>query len=213
MSASPGPQKEPATIKWLAAPTSDVWLEQAIAHPLELLIDHAHCERKAAGAVVQLMFRYLCEPGLGEVLSPLAREELEHFERVLTLIKARGRYLEPLPAPPYGAALAKQIRRNEPERMLDSFLVAGLIEARSHERMSLLAAHMQDQELRQLYADLLASEARHFGLYWTLSLERHSREVVETRLKELSVAEVEALTGVLDKPEDVRFHSYGVISQ
>jgi len=69
---------------------------------------------------------------------------------------------------------------------------------------------MPDQELRHLYADLLASEARHFGLYWLLAIERHPREAVEARLKELSVAEVEALTGVLDKPEDVRFHSYGV---
>ncbi len=203
-------RQEPARIKWLAAPTSDAWIEQAIAQPDELLIDHAHCERKAAGAVVQLMFRYLCEPGLGELLSPLAREELEHFERVLSLLKARGRYLEPLKAPPYGALLAKQIRKLEPARMLDSFLVAGLIEARSHERMSLLAVHLPDQELRELYSDLLASEARHFGLYWTLSIERHPREVVEARLRELSVAEVEALTGVLDKPEDVRFHSYGV---
>ncbi|MFL0756777.1 MAG: tRNA isopentenyl-2-thiomethyl-A-37 hydroxylase MiaE, partial [Prochlorococcus sp.] len=48
MSASTGLQKASATIKWLAAPTSDTWLEQAIAHPIELLIDHAHCERKAA---------------------------------------------------------------------------------------------------------------------------------------------------------------------
>ena len=38
-----------------------------------------------------------------------------------------------------GAILAKNIRRDEPLRMLDSFLVAGLIEARSHERMQLLS--------------------------------------------------------------------------
>ncbi|MED5165062.1 MAG: tRNA isopentenyl-2-thiomethyl-A-37 hydroxylase MiaE, partial [Cyanobacteriota bacterium] len=74
MSALAAAKTSKATIKWLAAPTSDAWLELAIAHPLELLIDHAHCERKAAGAIVQLMFRYLCEPGLAEVLSPLARE-------------------------------------------------------------------------------------------------------------------------------------------
>jgi len=38
--------------------------------------------------------------------------------------------------------------------MLDSFLVAGLIEARSHERMALLAAHSPDAELRELYGEL-----------------------------------------------------------
>ena len=126
-----------ASIRWLAAPTSERWIEQAIARPMEVLIDHAHCERKAAGSAVQLMFRYLCEPGLGEALSPLAREELEHFEQVLALLKSRGRYLEPIPSPGYGADLARQIRKGEPQRMLDSFLVAGLIEARSRYTIAL----------------------------------------------------------------------------
>ena len=52
-------QKTVASIRWLAAPTSASWLDQANARPSEVLIDHAHCERKAAGAAVQLMFRYL----------------------------------------------------------------------------------------------------------------------------------------------------------
>ena len=200
------------SIRWLAAPTSRRWVEQAIARPMEVLIDHAHCERKAAGAAVQLMFRYLCEPGLGEALSPLAREELEHFERVLKLLKDRGRYLEPLRSPGYGAWLAKQVRRAEPERMLDSFLVAGLIEARSHERMALLAEHSPDPDLRLLYGDLLKSEARHFGLYWVLSADRYPRDEIVPRLEELAQAEVEALTGELERPGDVRMHSVGVES-
>ena len=106
------PDKSTASIRWLAAPTSWSWVEQANARPMELLIDHAHCERKAAGFATQMMFRYLCEPGLGEVLSPLAREELEHFEQVLELVKSRGRYLEPLPASRYGATLAKEVLTN-----------------------------------------------------------------------------------------------------
>ena len=105
--------KVPKKIKWLNTSTSQSWLDQAIAHPLEILIDHANCERKAAGAAIQMMFRYLCEPGLAEVLSPLAREELEHFERVLQILKSRGRYLEPLQAPPYGSLLAKNIRKDD----------------------------------------------------------------------------------------------------
>ena len=204
------PDKSVASIRWLKAPTSWSWLEQANACPMEVLIDHAHCERKAAGSAVQMMFRYLCEPGLGEVLSPLAREELEHFEQVLALIKARGRYLEPLPSPGYGAELAKHIRKAEPHRMLDSFLVAGLIEARSHERMALLAEHSPDPDLRLLYGDLLTSEARHFGLYWTLAESRWSREEIKPRLEELSEHEWRALDGKLDDPQGVRMHSVGI---
>lgn len=204
------PEKAVASIRWLAAPTSFSWVEQANARPMEVLIDHAHCERKAAGAAVQMMFRYLCEPGLGEALSPLAREELEHFEQVLRLIKARGRYLEPLPSPGYGGELAKHIRKGEPQRMLDSFLVAGLIEARSHERMALLAEHSPDPQLRELYGDLLASEARHFGLYWVLCEQRYPREMITARLEQLAAAEAQALAGELERPEDVRMHSCGV---
>ena len=198
------PNRAHVRIKWLISSTSDSWLKQAIDNPIEMLIDHAHCERKAAGAAVQLMFRYLCEPGLAEALSPLAREELDHFERVLGILKSRGRYLEPLPAPPYGAALAKQIRTPEPDRMLDSFLVAGLIEARSHERMSLLARYSQDLELASLYRELLDSEARHFCLYWKLAEERFERKLIASRLKELAEAEAEILSELHPEP---RMHS------
>jgi len=193
-----------ARVKWLAAPSGAAWLEQAIAHPELVLIDHAHCERKAAGVALQLMFRYPSDEGLGAVLSPLAREELEHFEQVLQLLQRRGVALRPLAAPPYGAALTAQVRRGEPKRMLDSFLVAGLIEARSHERMALLATHSPDPELRALYGELLASEARHFGLYWVLCEERFGREATVARLEELAAMEAEILANLW--PE-ARFHS------
>ncbi len=191
-------------IKWLVSSTSKAWVEQAIANPIEVLIDHAHCERKAAGAAVQLMFRYLCEPGLAELLSPLVREELEHFERVLGLLKSRGRYLEPLQAPPYGSSLAKKIRKEEPYRMLDSFLVAGLIESRSHERMSLLARCSPDPELRSLYGDLLASEARHSCLYWRLAESRYHLDVITSRLNDLAKFEAHILSELHPEP---RMHS------
>ena len=113
-------QLEPPTarIKWLAAPSSAVWLDAALARPDLVLIDHAHCERKAAGVALQLMFRYPSDGELGAVLSPLAREELEHFEQVLQLLTRRGIPLRPLPAPGYGATLTAAVSRGEPERML-----------------------------------------------------------------------------------------------
>ncbi len=191
-------------IKWLLTSSSSKWLEQAVSNPIELLIDHANCERKAAGAAVQMMFRYLCEPGLAEVLSPLAREELEHFERVIGILRSRGCYLEPLPAPPYAALLAKNVRKEEPVRMLDTFLVSGLIEARSHERMALLALHSTDKELRNLYMDLLRSEARHSCVYWNLAKERFEKDMILKRLKELSRIEADILSNLHPQP---RMHS------
>lgn len=199
-----------ARVKWLAAPSSTGWLEQAIAQPQLVLIDHAHCERKAAGVALQLMFRYPGDAALAEALSPIAREELEHFERVLALLQRRGIALRPLQAPGYGAALACQVRREEPGRLLDSFLVAGLIEARSHERMALLAAHSPDPELRALYGELLASEARHFGAYWLLAEGRFGREATVERLQALAAVELGALSGPLASPDRVRMHSVGV---
>ena len=193
-----------ARVRWLAAPSNAAWLAQALAHPDLVLLDHAHCERKAAGVALQLMFRYPGDGPLAAVLSPLAREELVHFERVQALLARRRIPLRPLAAPPYGAALTALVRRSEPDRMLDSFLVAGLIEARSHERMALLAAHSPDAELRDLYGDLLTSEARHFGIYWLLCERRFPRDRVATRLVELAAVEAQLLTGL---HREARMHS------
>ncbi len=77
-------------IKHLKMLSSEKWIKLALANPIEILIDHAHCERKAAGVAIQLMFRYPSEPNLAEVLSPIAREELEHFEKILYFLKAKG---------------------------------------------------------------------------------------------------------------------------
>ncbi|WP_269611358.1 tRNA-(ms[2]io[6]A)-hydroxylase [Prochlorococcus marinus] len=191
-------------IRWLINKTSEDWIDLAISNPMEILLDHAHCERKAAGVALQLMFRYVSEPGLSEVLSPLAREELEHFERVVSILNARGKKLQKLASPPYGAIMAKNICKDEPFRMLDSFLVAGLIEARSHERMKLLSIHSPDIELRNLYADLLISEARHFGIYWKLADERFDRNILTSRLEELAKVESDALLEMHHAP---RMHS------
>ena len=195
---------EQSKIRWLINKTTDAWIDLAISNPIEILLDHANCERKAAGMALQLMFRYVSEPGLSEVLSPLAREELEHFERVLSILNARGKKLQKLASPPYGAILAKNISKDEPFRMLDSFLVAGLIEARSHERMKLLSIHSPDIELRNLYADLLKSEARHFGIYWKLADDRFDRNLLTSRLEELAKVESDALLQMHHEP---RMHS------
>jgi len=182
-------------IKHLSSLTSDEWIHLALSNPIEILIDHAHCERKAAGAAIQLMFRYPSEPNLAEVLSPIAREELEHFEKILYFLKDLGHSLKAIKPPPYGAELSKSIRKEEPHRMLDSFLIAGLIEARSHERLSLLALNSENKSFKVLYESLLESEARHFGIYWKLAKTKFPKEETYKRLDQLSKVE----SGILSK--------------
>lgn len=192
------------TIKFLQQPTSAAWIEQAIEHLDTVLLDHSHCERKAAGVALNLIFRYPSSAKLVRSLTAIAQEELDHFEQVNQWLDRRGIDLAPLSAPPYAAGLKAQIRRQEPDRMLDSLLVSGLIEARSHERLGLLALHCPDQELAQFYHSLMASEARHYGIYWTLATTYFDRTEVAQRLQTLATVESELLATLHPEP---RVHS------
>ncbi len=193
-----------ARIKLLRSQTSEAWLDQALAHGDEILIDHAHCERKAAGVALNLLCRYPCHTGLIKVLPAIVREELDHFEQVNQILEQRGLSLRPLTPPPYGAALKRLSRSQEPDRFLDALLIAALIEARSHERLGLLAEHQNDQRLAAFYRGLMASEARHYGAYWLLATTDFPRSVVDDRLQELAQAEAEILAVLHPQP---RIHS------
>lgn len=191
-------------INVLKQPTSSAWVKLAIAHLDTVLLDHSQCERKAAGVALNLMFRYPSNTQLVRQLTAIAREELEHFEQVNQWLERRGVPLGALSSPPYGAGLKAQVRPKEPERLLDSLLVAGLIEARSHERLGLLAAHCPEPELAEFYHSLMASEARHYGIYWVLADTYFERSVVTQRLEELAVVESQLLEVLHPEP---RIHS------
>ena len=200
VAASPGQ----ALIQFLQTPTSSAWVEQAIAHLDTVLLDHSHCERKAAGVALNLMCRYPSSAQLVRSLTAIAQEELSHFELVNQWLERRQIPLQPLSPPPYGAGLSKQVRREEPLRMLDSLLVAALIEARSHERLGLLATHCPDADLAQFYRSLMASEARHYGAYWILATTYFDRDTVKARLEALAAVESELLSTLHPEP---RVHS------
>lgn len=191
-------------INMLKQPTRGEWVEQAINNLDVILLDHSHCERKAAGVALNLMFRYPSNTKMVRMLTAIAKEELEHFELVNQWLERREIPLRHLAAPPYGAALNKQIRKDEPWRFLDSLLVSGLIEARSHERLGLLATHCPEPELAKFYHSLMASEARHYGIYWTLADTYFDRSEVSQRLEELAIVESEILSSLHPEP---RIHS------
>ena len=188
----------------LASDTSPEWLPRARAHLGDVLLDHAHCEKKAAGAAVKLLFAYPHYRFLQEPLADLAREELDHFQQVLAHLDGRGIRYETIRPSPYGMALHALTRRDEPERLVDILLISALIEARSCERFRLLADGVEDEALVGFYRSLLACEARHHGVYVELATRLAPTEVVEARLGELADREAE----IIAQPCDwVRLHA------
>ena len=184
--------------------TRPEWVSQAIAHMDDILLDHAHCEKKAASMALNLMFRYPEHPQLMQPLSELAREELRHFEQVLSVMEERSILFKRQKPSTYAGRLVSIVRKDEPQRMLDLMLCACLIEARSCERMKLLSEHLQDAKLARLYKGLLACEARHHQIYIDMLETIFPREEIEDRLKEISIHEAQ----VLDEPDDfVRLHA------
>jgi len=192
------------TINALRQPSSPAWVEQAITNLDTILLDHSQCERKAAGVALNLIFRYPSNAKMVRELTRIAREELEHFEQVNQRLEQRNIPMRPLAPPPYGAGLKAQIRPKEPDRFLDSLLISGLIEARSHERLGLLATYCPEPELAKFYHSLMASESRHFGVYWVLADTYFEREIFIQRLNELAVVESELLATLHPEP---RIHS------
>ena len=188
----------------LAAPTDPAWTDRALAEPGELLLDHAHCEKKAAGMAVQLLFRYPQHAFLLTPLARIAREELAHFEQVLALMEARGIPFRIQRPSPYAGQLKRHIRHAEPERLVDTLLFCALIEARSCERMQLLGDAIEDAELAAFYRGLLASEARHHRIYLDLACRLAPESDVRARLAELAACEAAILA---EAPDMCRMHT------
>ena len=191
------------------APSSAAWVAAAVADLPTLLVDHAHCERKAAQTALRFMQQHTDWPRLVLAMSRLAREELVHFERVLAELKARDLVLRPLPSAGYARELFALARPAQQHRTVDELLLCALIEARSHERFVRLARALPDVRLRAFYEDLGVAEARHGGLYVSLAEEAAApspREEVQVRLAELSALEA----AIVHRPaQPLRMHAGG----
>jgi tRNA-(ms[2]io[6]A)-hydroxylase len=179
----------------LASTSKTRWLEQVDQSLEDVLIDHAHCEHKAAATAMSLMGSYIENQELCEEMTRIVEEELEHFHMVLKLLESRSIAFVRQQPGHYGKALKQLVRPNEPDRAVDRLLVAGLIEARSCERFSLLAEHVQerDAELAGFYSSLFESEARHHTTYVKLAKHFAPSDEVHQRLKELAALEAEII--------------------
>jgi len=188
----------------LQSATDARWLRQVDAHLDDVLIDHAHCEKKAAGTALNLIFHYVEDIELCREMTEIVREELEHFHMVIDLLERRGVRFRRLKPSQYGRKLNDLVRKQEPQRAVDRLLVAGLIEARSCERFQALAEHVEDPELAAFYRNLFESEARHHATYTRLATHFAPEAKVMRRLDELAAAEAAIISEGEDLP---RMHS------
>ncbi|MEM9187130.1 MAG: tRNA-(ms[2]io[6]A)-hydroxylase [Planctomycetota bacterium] len=188
----------------LKSTTDQRWLAQVDANLNEVLIDHAHCEKKAAGTALNLIFAYVEDAELCREMTEIVNEELEHFHMVLDLLDSRGVKFRRIKPSSYGRRLNDLVRKQEPQRAVDRLLVAGLIEARSCERFQALADHVDDPVLSAFYQGLFESEARHHSTYTRLARHFAPDDEVSSRLEELSSAE----SAIIGEGEDLpRMHS------
>src|SRR6185295_7758469 len=138
----------------LQSESAQRWLAQIDENLHDILIDHAHCEKKAAGTALNLIFAYCEKTDLCRELAEIVDEEMDHFRLVLDLLERRGIRFRRLPPSSYGKKLNELVSKNDPQRAVDRLLVAGLIEARSCERFDLLRQHVKDAELAAFYDSL-----------------------------------------------------------
>ena len=198
----------PEIDQFLSEKTSQAWCEAALAAQDVMLIDHAHCEKKAASTALSLIYRYADKPDLLKKMSRLAREELRHFEKVLDIIAARDIEYRHLSPAKYASGLHQHRRDEEPYRLIDSLIIGSIIEARSCERFALIAPHLDD-ELGKFYSGLLAAEARHFQDYLHLA-RTYANESIDDRIAFFLDVEGQLIA----EPADVfRFHSGPVLNK
>jgi tRNA-(ms[2]io[6]A)-hydroxylase len=130
-----------------------------------------------------------------------AIEELEHFQSVYVIMKARG---VKLPAQmgkdDYVQQLVAQCRSGREERFLDRLLLASIVECRGAERFKLIYEHLEDSQLRDFYHELWASEAKHGNIFVNMALNYFERNCVYTRLEELNQAEAKVLHSLPIRP-------------
>jgi tRNA-(ms[2]io[6]A)-hydroxylase len=183
------------------------WAPRAAAEFDALLVDHAHCELKAASNAMALAGRWTDDPSLVLALTELAREELDHFARVVAELARRRVPIPPPPVDAYAAALrraassdrAHRDARDPNDPLVERLLVAALIEARSAERFKLLLEALgEEHEMYAFYSELFAAEARHYRTLVDLAVRASGscEARVRARLERLAELEAHVLGGL-----------------
>ncbi len=192
-----------AVARFLPCVTPGSWVEQASRQQELLLIDHANCEKKAAATAMNLLYRYVDCAELLTKMSQLAREELLHFEQVVSIMQERGIAYRRLDASRYASGLRRHLRGDREGGLIDLLIVGAFVEARSCERFARLIPVL-DAELARFYGNLLRAEARHFEDYLALARRYAREDDVDARIELFAGVERDL---VLSTDHQFRFHS------
>jgi len=176
------------------------WKEVALENLPLVIMDHAHCEKKAAGTGLSLLSTYYDKKEISYSMSDLVEEEIGHYRSVIRILEKMGLTLGRDEGDEYAKKLLSFVNKNEPERMLDRLLTAGIIEARSCERLQILAESINDIELRKFYKELSDSEAGHYVTFVRLARIYFDENVVKKRLDDLTAIEAEIVKNLPNKP-------------
>ncbi len=175
--------------------TDPRWVNIVESNIEEILTDHAWCEQKAASNAISLITLNSEHTDLVTELLVIAREELEHFQMVHDIIKARGFELGRERKDSYVNELFKFMIKggSRTQRLVDRLLFSAMIEARSCERFKLLSEEINDKELAKFYHELMISEAGHYTAFIKFAKKYGEGVDVDKRWKELIEFEGEVI--------------------
>jgi len=171
----------------LKLPTDPRWVNIAEKNIDEILIDHAHCELKAASTANSLIMSFPEYSDLVTEMVALVKEEMSHFKMVHERLLKRSVTLGHDRKDVYVNNLLKFFPKggSRTTQLVHRLLYAALIEARSCERFRLLSENIKDQELAKFYRDLMASEANHYTLFLGFARKYGDREDVDKKWNDL----------------------------
>ena len=179
----------------LKLPTDPRWVNIAEKNIEEILIDHAHCELKAASTANSLIMSFPEYSELVTEMVALVKEEMSHFKMVHDRLLKRGIKLGQDRKDDYVNQLLKFFPKggSRTTQLVHRLLYAALIEARSCERFRLLSENIQDKDLAKFYRDLMVSEANHYTLFLNFAREFGERKEVDAKWNELLLFEAEIM--------------------
>lgn len=176
--------------------TDPRWVTIVESNIEEILTDHAWCEQKAATNIITLITYNSEHVDLVTDLLEIAKEEIEHFQRVHNIIKERGLTLGRERKDHYVNELFKFMRKDgsRNDSFIDRLLFSAMIEARSCERFKVLSQNIEDPDLAEFYRELMISEAGHYTTFLRFARKYSEKVDVDKRWQEWLDFEGELIT-------------------